>query len=116
MQITTTGDQWRRCSRQATLGKIQGGCCRFDKGGFPKKFEFLRDKNINFLEVLHKAIKNGLLLRILRQKSILFKIFTQIFLKVRGVQPSLPKFRGEGLRPPPPPHHNPPPHFGAPEM
>ena len=37
--------------RGAKLGKIQGGC-RFDKGGGYKKIEFLRDKNINFLEVL----------------------------------------------------------------
>ena len=33
------------------LAKFRGGC-RFDKGGVTKKFEFLRDKNINFLEVL----------------------------------------------------------------
>ena len=31
--------------------KFRGGC-RFGKGGVTKKFEFLRDKNINFLEVL----------------------------------------------------------------
>ena len=31
--------------------KFSGGC-RFDKGGVTKNFEFLRDKNINFLEVL----------------------------------------------------------------
>ena len=37
--------------RSAKLGKIQGGC-RFDKGGVTKNFEFLCDKNINFLEVL----------------------------------------------------------------
>ena len=39
-------------SRGAKLGKIQGGC-RFDKGGVTKNIEFLRDKNINFLEFLH---------------------------------------------------------------
>ena len=31
--------------------KFRGGC-RFDKGGVTKNFEFLRDKNINFLEFL----------------------------------------------------------------
>ena len=44
------------CCRRAKLGKIQGGC-RFDKGGVTKNFEFLRDKNINFLEVLRIATK-----------------------------------------------------------
>ena len=41
-------------SRRAKLGKIQGGGgCKFDKGGGVIKFlKFLRDKNINFLEVL----------------------------------------------------------------
>ena len=31
--------------------KFRGGC-RFDKGGVAKNFAFLRDKNMNFLEVL----------------------------------------------------------------
>ena len=41
--------------RRAKLGKIQGGGggCRLDKGGgwVTKNVVFLRDKNINFLEV-----------------------------------------------------------------
>ena len=39
-------------ARRAKLGKIQEGGCRLDKGGVTKNFEFLCDKNINFLEVL----------------------------------------------------------------
>ena len=37
------------------------------------------------------------------KKSLIFIISTQIFLKIRGVQPPLPKFRGGRLRPPQPP-------------
>ena len=34
------------------LTKFRRGGCRFDKGGLTKKFEFLRDKNVNLLEIL----------------------------------------------------------------
>ena len=40
-------------TRRAKLGKIQGGGgCRFNKGRVTKKLEFLRNKNMNILEVL----------------------------------------------------------------
>ena len=40
-------------TRHAKLGKIQGGLQIWQRGGGGyKNFEFLRDKNINFLEVL----------------------------------------------------------------
>ena len=40
-------------SRRVKLDKTQGGGgCKFDKGGGVIKFKILRDKNINFLEVL----------------------------------------------------------------
>ena len=86
-----------------------GGGCRFDKGGglqkklnfyaikiltfkgstlsdlkMPTFYEYLRIKKVHFLAILRKAIKNGLLLKIVRKKSLLFKISTQIFLKIRG--------------------------------
>ena len=39
--------------RGAKLGEIQGGVADLTKGGgVTKNFEFLRDKNINFLEIL----------------------------------------------------------------
>ena len=54
------------------------------------------------LAILRNAIKKGLLLRNLGKKSPLFKISTQIFLKIRGG--STPPFKIQGgLRPPQPP-------------
>ena len=62
----------------------------------PTFYEYLRIKNVHFLAILRKAIKNGLILKIVRKKSLLFKISTQIFLKIRGGGSTspLPKFRG----------------------
>ena len=39
-------------SRGAKLGKFQGGVADLTKGELQKNFGFLRNKNINFLEVL----------------------------------------------------------------
>ena len=95
---------WTAASGAPNSAKFMGGCI-FDKGGITENFEFLCYKNVNFLEVLRKAIKKGLLLRILRKKSPLFKIYTQIFLKIRGGGSTpLPKSRGVATSP----------HFGAP--
>ena len=51
-KLNAWGQKFGGGCRRAKLGKIQGGGCRFDKWGVTKNFEFLRDKNINFLEVL----------------------------------------------------------------
>ena len=62
---------------------------------------------VPYLAILCKAIKKGLLLRILLKKSLIFIISTQIFLKIRGGLTPPSKIQG-GLRPPNPPY------FGAP--
>ena len=43
----------RGCNQgRQTRQNSGGGGCRFGKGGVAKNFAFLRDKNMNFLEVL----------------------------------------------------------------
>ena len=44
----------------------------------------MRIKKVHFLAILRKAIKKWLLLRILRNKTPLFKIYTQFFSKNQG--------------------------------